>query len=402
MTNFTFFDLIETLLKHWKVIFWNTLIVVVAAIVVVFILPQWYSAKVKILPPSSSRAPAMGGLSQLIGGAAFSLEGGTQFALPMMMTMSDLWRAMVNSRAIIDSVIYEYDLERRYDRETLFATRKEFEDHLVTEISEEGVLSIIFEDKDPAFAAEIANRLGDRLDELNMNIRVESARRTKDFIAEQLNQCQMNLSKAEKELGEFQRQHKTILIEDQVKVLIQNLAELKGQLLVNRVKLNILKKSYFQNHAEIKRLESAISSLGEKINQIESDDQIEREDFSYSLQEIPELTQEYVSLFRDVRVQEALYEFLIQQYEQAKIEEQKDTPTLHFLERATPPERRSRPQRKLIVIAATLLAFCLVSLIVVTREVINKHSENYPEQYGNIKVYLNNILDYFHLRKRRE
>jgi len=73
---------------------------------------------------------------------------------------------------------------------------------------------------------------------------------------------------------------------------------------------------------------------------------------------------------RDLKIQETIFEFLTQQYEVAKIEEAKNTPTVQILDRAIPPVFRSRPHRKMIVLVAgglslivsTFLAFLFESL----------------------------------------
>ncbi|GAJ22508.1 unnamed protein product, partial [marine sediment metagenome] len=74
--------------------------------------------------------------------------------------------------------------------------------------------------------------------------------------------------------------------------------------------------------------------------------------FSIPFAKLPELSLEYVRLLRDAKVQEAIYELLTQQYEQAKIMEVKDTPTVQILDRASPPEKKTSPKRSRIVIMA--------------------------------------------------
>jgi uncharacterized protein involved in exopolysaccharide biosynthesis len=60
---------------------------------------------------------------------------------------------------------------------------------------------------------------------------------------------------------------------------------------------------------------------------------------------VPELGMELVRLTREVKVQEAIFTALTQQYEQAKIAEARDTPVVQVLDRAIPAERKSRPAR---------------------------------------------------------
>ena len=66
-----------------------------------------------------------------------------------------------------------------------------------------------------------------------------------------------------------------------------------------------------------------------------------------------------VSLTTTVKVQEAVYEFLMEQYEQYRIQESRDTPTVQVLDRAVPAERKAKPIRWLICVCATVGAFAL-------------------------------------------
>lgn len=48
-------------------------------------------------------------------------------------------------------------------------------------------------------------------------------------------------------------------------------------------------------------------------------------------------------LVREAKIQETIFTLLTQQLEQARIAEAKDTPTVRILDRAIPPEWKSRP-----------------------------------------------------------
>jgi tyrosine-protein kinase Etk/Wzc len=65
---------------------------------------------------------------------------------------------------------------------------------------------------------------------------------------------------------------------------------------------------------------------------------------------IPDLGAEYIRKFRAVEVQYKIMQFLTPLYEQAKIEERRQTPSVIVLDRAYPAERKSRPKRSLIIL----------------------------------------------------
>lgn len=113
-----------------------------------------------------------------------------------------------------------------------------------------------------------------------------------------------------------------------------------------------------------------------------------------SLSELSVVALEYARLLKDVKVQEAIYEIMTQQYEQAKLMEVKDTPTVQVLDRASPPEKKSTPKRMRIVILVSF--FCLI-LGVIGAFVLESFegTKSYPEKYGKwIDIYRNLESDF--------
>jgi uncharacterized protein involved in exopolysaccharide biosynthesis len=74
---------------------------------------------------------------------------------------------------------------------------------------------------------------------------------------------------------------------------------------------------------------------------------------------VPSLVLEYARLLRDVKVQEALYSMLTSQYEQAKIAEARDTPSVQVLDPGVPAEKKSKPIIWLNMLIAGVLALFL-------------------------------------------
>jgi hypothetical protein len=64
----------------------------------------------------------------------------------------------------------------------------------------------------------------------------------------------------------------------------------------------------------------------------------------------------YADFYRRVKIQETVYELLTQQYELAKVEEAKETPSVKVLDPARIPERKSFPPRLVIILGGAFLA----------------------------------------------
>ena len=64
-----------------------------------------------------------------------------------------------------------------------------------------------------------------------------------------------------------------------------------------------------------------------------------------------------------MKVQEALLEGLVRQFELARVDEARDGPLLQQLDIATPPEKKSKPKRSILILGA-LFAGLLVGLLI--------------------------------------
>jgi hypothetical protein len=74
---------------------------------------------------------------------------------------------------------------------------------------------------------------------------------------------------------------------------------------------------------------------------------------------LPLLGAKYADYYRRAKIQETVFELLTQQYELAKVQEAKETPSVKVLDPATVPEKKSFPPRLLIMLLGTALAFSM-------------------------------------------
>ncbi len=76
-----------------------------------------------------------------------------------------------------------------------------------------------------------------------------------------------------------------------------------------------------------------------------------------SIRKLPLLGVNYADLYRTTKVQEAVFETLTQEYELAKVEEAKETPSVKAIDLPDVPGKKSSPHRLGIVLAATFFSF---------------------------------------------
>jgi len=89
---------------------------------------------------------------------------------------------------------------------------------------------------------------------------------------------------------------------------------------------------------------------------------------------------------REIKVQEAIFDLLTAQYENYRIQETRDTPTIQVLDPAVPATYKARPIRWLICVSATAVALLLSILLAGALNGLAGLRERSPERY---QVYRN-------------
>ncbi len=90
------------------------------------------------------------------------------------------------------------------------------------------------------------------------------------------------------------------------------------------------------------------------------------------LRQLPRLAVPYADLYRQVRVQETVYELLTQQYEMARVEEAKDVPVVSVIDSPGIPEKKSFPPRLLLTLALTFFVFAATAALILIRDYWSK------------------------------
>ncbi len=365
------------LLRRWRFITIGAILIGIAAFGIASLFPKWFKAEAEVMPPYRG-GTELGAMANLVTGVMSMGGGGGDYVLPMMVTPSDLWGALMKSNAMVDKLIEEFDLGARYKQKVREKLRKTVREHIDCEVTGEGILIVSFEDKDPAFAATVANAMVDNLDMINRTLRSGSAGATREFVEQRLEETKIALAEAESTFSAFQKEHSAFSIEDQARVAIEGVAQLEAEVHVAQVELAILKTNKKSAHGEVEGVESRMKALRKQIEGIKSGEGVSS---SFGLVDIPELAMDYARLYRETMIQQVLYEYLVQQYEQARIEEKKDTPVLQILSRAQVPQKKDRPKRATILVLSIIAGGILLSVWVVGSVGLKRMKAENPEKY---------------------
>jgi tyrosine-protein kinase Etk/Wzc len=229
------------------------------------------------------------------------------------------------------------------------------------------VISVEVDDKDPRFAADLANAHEGEVTKLLGRLAVSEAQLRRVFFEKQLNDTKENLVKAEVALQKFQEKSGVILLDKQAEALITGAAMVRAQITEREVQLKVLRTSSTEQNPVVMRLNSELAALRAELARMDSSQGGEGSAVEMPVGRLPEAAVEYVRARRELKLQETLLESMIRQFEIAKLDEAKEGPALQQVDVAVPPDHKSKPSRALIVVVGMLLAFLLGSVWVIGR-----------------------------------
>jgi len=382
----TLFDYWQVVYSRRKAIIAFCTVVVLTTLLVSLMMPKTFESTATLLPQLDSNSGLGMGLGSLLsssvaGTAAQSLG----ISLPgTPATPADVFSAMLKSRVMADEVIHKFNLMEHYEKETMQDTRLALERATRIVVSKEKVIKVTVEDKDPQLAADIANFYVSNLDHLNQTLSVSKARENRKFIEQRVAETQHELVKVENALKEFQTQNRTVAIEAQSKAMIEATSMIQAQIMAQEVQLQVMGSYLSANNPEVARVQSSIIELRKQLQTIETGksgkERLPGDRLRPAITSVPTLALEYGRLARDLKIHETLYALLISQYEQAKLAEARDTPTVQVLDPAIPAELKSRPKILLNLLIAGVLSLLIAIFWAFLREAIDRRKSRFSPQ----------------------
>jgi tyrosine-protein kinase Etk/Wzc len=157
-----FIEPLIVMAKHKVLILGTAVGAALLSIVIVLVLPQYFTAEAKLLPPQQSQSMASAMMSQL-GQLAPLLQaaGGKDLGIR---NPNDMYVAMLKSRTVADALIDRFQLMNVYHKKLREETRRRLADLTEIAAGKDGIISISVDDRSPGRAAEMANAYIDVLE----------------------------------------------------------------------------------------------------------------------------------------------------------------------------------------------------------------------------------------------
>ncbi len=344
------------------------------ALAVAFILPKRYESSARIMPPPSS----MGGsalLAAIAGGAGNSLGslGSLLTGIQGGVGNTSLFIDLLRSGSVSGDLIDRFDLQHVYRKRYRVDTAKYLGNRTkIVDDKKSGVITVTVTDSDPVRARDIAQGYLDELNKLVNRTNTSSAHQERLFIENRLFGVKQDLETAQERLSDFSSTHATVDIKEQAHSMVDAAAKVQGELIAEQSSLDALRQIYGDGNIRVRSAQARIASLQTEITKLggssaalPADESISggepgasgnNDELYPALRQLPRLAVPYANLYREVQVQETVYELLTRQYEMARIQEAKDVPVISVIDAPGIPEKKSFPPRTLIVLLAPIVA----------------------------------------------
>jgi tyrosine-protein kinase Etk/Wzc len=335
------------------------------ALSVALLLPSKYTARATFLPPANSQGSAV----PTAAAAALGALGGAAAGFAPK-TADELYLALFRTDSVTRALDERFQLRERLEVETFEDLRTEILKVVRVALDRRsGVISIDVDDKEPMFAAQVANALGDEVAKVLSRLAVTEAQQRRAFFEQQVQVTQEALIRAEDDLRAFQERSGVIAIDKQAEALLLGSAQVRSLIAEREVQLRVLRATATPENPDVLRLRTEIDALRSELRGLEarrteagstgtSDLRIDR---------LPSAGIDFLRARRNVKLQETLLEGMVRQLEAAKLDEAREGPALQLVEAAVAPDRRSGPKRSMIVIGTVMAAVAAACLFILLR-----------------------------------
>jgi len=358
-------------------------IALLASTLLAFLIPRSYTSTAQLMPPDSQSASGVAMLAALSSKAGAGLASMAGDLLGVK-SSGALFVGVLRSETAQDRLIQQFDLRKVYGIRLLVDARKKLDERTaISEDRKSGIISIGVTDRSAERAAALANAYVDQLNVLVAELSTSAAHRERVFLEERLKVAKQELDDAANALAQFSSKNNTLDIQTEGRAMLDAAGTLAGEMIAAQAELEGLRKIYTDNNPRVRALNARVTELRKQLEKLggvqpgsfkagsatpanpsvpdttpsaaPSSEKASSLPFP-TIRNLPLLGAKYADYYRRAKIQETVFELLTEQYELAKVEEAKETPSVKVLDPGRVPERKSFPPRLLIIFLGTFLA----------------------------------------------
>lgn len=344
-------DLLQVAVDNLRLLVLGPLVVGVVALGITFVIPPSFTGSTTFLPPQQQQSGAAMLLQSLgaLGGIAGAATG--------LKNPNDQFVSFLKSDAVKDALIDRFKLMERYDVDYRVDARKELEDVSKITSGKDGLITVDFLDKDPAFAANVANAYLEELRKLLDRLALTEAQQRRAFFEKQLVEVKGKLEISERALQATGVNGSAF--KSSPEAAIGAVAQLQAQIAAQEIKVASMRGYLTESAPDFKQAQTELAALRAQYAKFEK-----------SSVAAPGGDSDYVARYRDFKYYETLFELFAKQFELAKVDEAREGAVIQVVDVALPAEKKTKPKRGLIAVLATLATAFALMLFVFARHAI--------------------------------
>jgi capsule polysaccharide export protein KpsE/RkpR len=357
-----------------------------AMVIYTLIMPQTFTSKSVLIPTSDDPGVnMMQAMSTSFLGVNLS-RGSTEIYL---------LKAILESRTLRETIVTEYNLQELYEEDSMDEALSAVGDQIDITVTDDNTLEVSFSHTTEffpfssterqavsAFAQNVNNSIIAELDRINRMSQGTEARAYRAFIEDRYNEISQNLANLEDSLATFQEVNGVIAVDIQLQATVEAAALLEADIIKQEIEYSMATVGQDLANPRVRalqaKLEASKDALTRSFGEINNG-------ASYLLgynDQNPDLLRIFLRLTREIMIQSEVFAFITSTFEESKLREAQDTPTIVILDQPSSPDMRTAPQRKLLVVTTFILMIVLGLGIVFIRDYYDRIRTEYPDLLG--------------------
>jgi len=274
---------------------------------------------------------------------------------------------ILRSRRMSQLMNERFGLEDIYGVKGLDMVREKLRENTGVYIRNEGVIELTVEDSDPERAFEISRSYIEFLDSTLISLNMMYANEKVRFLKGEIERRESVVASLDSSLAEFQREYRLFDISKQAKATVDIVSALMSRLALLDIEKKLLGMMLKPDMKEFEKVNAQIEAIEDELRLIKEGSRGERSRLIPPLDELPELSRDYIEIVSKIKTEEFVLAYLRMNLEDAIITANSRISVIKVIDPPFVPERRSWPKRKQIVLVSTLASLlwaCFFMLLV--------------------------------------
>ena len=339
--NDNLIDVLKTVFKWKRQIFYVCLIAGLGAIIISLFLSNYYQATTVFLAvsPDQAKPEALYGKGQLR-----TEYYGNENDIDRLMTIAE-------SGELVNFLVDSFNLYEHYDIDpdrpkAAFKVQEHFFDLYEVKKTKRDAIELSVEDKDKELAARIANTAREKIDEMARHLINEGLEKSIRSYEENIKSKEAQLASLSDSLINMREEYGIYNIAGQTEALTSQVSESEAMLIRNQAKLQAMKETKGIPQDTIRLLQANVRGLEEEFKSL--DNKIGR--FNLGLSKFGIFERQYIEANQTLSDDKERLKQTTATYKSV-------IPAMVIVEEARVPVVKSRPKRSILVLASVAIAF---------------------------------------------